>query len=1562
MKIANAKTFGNQFYMTDADIESIMSSHVASAIHVPSNGTSGYYLKTNGGNSVEWATVAQNLQELDNAAYTKLGTIETSAQVNQNAVRTIAVKATAATTTPTNVSATTQTDTITFIGGDNVTLTGNATNKTVTISAKDTTYATATTAKDGLMGSAMVTKLNGVATGAEVNQLAIKTLATKEKSDSTAVNVAATTKTDTVTVIGGDNVTVVGNASNKTVTINAVDTTYEDATATKTGLMTSTMVTKLEGVATGAEVNQLAVKTIAVKSSVGATAVNVAATTKTDTVTFIGGDNVTLSGNASNKTVTISAKDTTYSVATTTANGLMSSTMVTKLNGIATGAEVNQNAVQTLAVKPNATATATSLTATEKTDTITVIGGDNITLSPDATNKTLTISAKDTTYATATTAKDGLMGSAMVTKLNGIATGAQANQNAVQTIAVKATAGATTSTNVTATTATDKITLVGGDNVTLAGDATNKVITISAKDTTYATATTTKDGLMGSAMVTKLNGIATGATNVTTTTVAGWGYTKITSADVSSIAGAVFDEKSTTVFKYVSSVNAYSNLPTTGQKVGDVYNVATADATHNIKAGENVAWNGSAWDPLGGTVDLSNYPTTATVSSMITSAATKIDSSITQNGANPVTGSAIYSALGTKVDKVNGKGLSTEDFTTAFKTKLTNIASGAEVNQNAINTLAVKQGTTTTNVVANAKEATVTLIGGTNVTLTPDATNRTVTISAKDTTYATATTTADGLMGSAMVSKLNGVAVGAEVNQLAIKTIAVKSNATATAVNVAATGKTDTVTFIGGDNVILSGNASNKTVVISAKDTTYATATTTKDGLMGSAMVTKLNGVTAGAEPNQNAINTLAVKSTAAATAVNVTADSTEATVTIVGGTNVTVNPDATNKTLTISAKDTTYDVVTTTKNGLMGSAMLTKLNGIATGATNVTTTTVAGWGYTKITSADVSTIASNIANATFVVDGAVASDGANPVTGSAIYSELSTKVDKEEGKGLSTKDFTAAYETKLNGIATGAEKNQLAVKTIAVKSTATATAVNVAATTTTDTMTFIGGDNVTLSGNATNKTIVISAKDTTYATATTAKDGLMGSAMVTKLNGMTDGAEPNQLAVKTIAVKSNANATAVNVEATTTTDTVTFVGGDNVILSGNATNKTVVISAKDTTYATATTTKDGLMGSAMVTKLNGVATGAEVNQNAIQKVAVKATTAATTTTTITAGTKTDTVTFIGGDNVTLAGNATNKTVTISAKDTTYSVATTTANGLMDSTMVTKLNGISANAEVNQNAYQTVAVKQGTTTTNVAATGKTDTLTLVAGDNVTLAPNATNRTVTISAKDTTYSVATTTKDGLMGSAMVTKLNGIATGAEVNQNAFKTITVSNGGTATNVVADAKEDTLTLVAGANITLTPDATNDKITISATVPTVGASVTSNGTTAVTGSAIYTHVENKVADRVKYEDIAQVGFTGDYNDLVNTPTIPTGSALLPPSQKIQFTSANGTNATWSGNDLTITHTVDCIPNVIVYDNDWELTYPTVRYLTNSTVKILFEDKSIVTGTWTCIIVYGFRG
>lgn len=50
-------------------------------------------------------------------------------------------------------------------------------------------------------------------------------------------------------------------------------------------------------------------------------------------------------------------------------------------------------------------------------------------------------------------------------------------------------------------------------------------------------------------------------------------------------------------------------------------------------------------------------------------------------------------------------------------------------------------------------------------------------------------------------------------------------------------------------------------------------------------------------------------------------------------------------------------------------------------------------------------------------------------------------------------------------------------------------------------------------------------------------------------------------------------------------------------------------------------------------------------------------------------------------------------------------------------------------------------------------------------------------------------------------------------AEKNQNAFSNVVVGS----TTIAADSATDTLTLVAGSNVTLTPDASNDKVTIAA-------------------------------------------------------------------------------------------------------------------------------------------------
>ena len=178
-----------------------------------------------------------------------------------------------------------------------------------------------------------------------------------------------------------------------------------------------------------------------------------------------------------------------------------------------------------------------------------------------------------------------------------------------------------------------------------------------------------------------------------------------------------------------------------------------------------------------------------------------------------------------------------------------------------------------------------------------------------------------------------------------------------------------------------------------------------------------------------------------------------------------------------------------------------------------------------------------------------------------------------------------------------------------------------------------------------------------------------------------------------------------------------------------------------NTTYSLATASNDGLMAKGDKGKLDGIAVGAEVNQNAFGNILVGSTT-------IAADTKTDTLTFVAGTNVTLTPDATNDKLTIAAKDTTYAAATQSVAGLMSAADKKKLDGVATGAEVNQNAFSNILV--GSTT--IAADTKTDTLTFVAGTNVTLTPDATNDKLTIAAKDTTYAAATQSVAGLMSAA------------------------------------------------------------------------------------------------------------------------------------------------------------------------------------------------------------------
>ena len=157
----------------------------------------------------------------------------------------------------------------------------------------------------------------------------------------------------------------------------------------------------------------------------------------------------------------------------------------------------------------------------------------------------------------------------------------------------------------------------------------------------YTTAEKTKlSGVETGAQVNVLEGISIvggAALEITTDT-------KIANLDLSAyalkseVAGALI---------YRGSKDTSAELPASGNSNGDVWNIKIAGGTDrygtDIKAGDNVVWiedtldpSNSGWDVQGGTTDLSGY-----------------------------------------VEVETGKGLSTNDFTTAYKDALDSLVSGS---------------------------------------------------------------------------------------------------------------------------------------------------------------------------------------------------------------------------------------------------------------------------------------------------------------------------------------------------------------------------------------------------------------------------------------------------------------------------------------------------------------------------------------------------------------------------------------------------------------------------------------------------------------------------------------------------------------------------------------------------------------------------------------------------------------------------------------------------------------------------------------------------------------------
>jgi len=485
------------------------------------------------------------------------------------------------------------------------------------------------------------------------------------------------------------------------------------------------------------------------------------------------------------------------------------------------------------------------------------------------------------------------------------------------------------------------------------------------------------------------------------------------------------------------------------------------------------------------------------------------------------------------------------------------------------------------------------------------------------------------------------------------------------------------------------------------------------------------------------------------------------------------------------------------------------------------------------------------------------------------VKDSLDTKVDKVEGKGLSTNDYTTDEKNKLAGIASGAEVNQNAFSNIKVGET------TVTASTKTDTFEIVGSGKTTVS--ATNdaqngKKITISSTDTKVkATAAAANDSNHYKILATDSASPISGNETEAVYDTEITIIPSTNTITANISGDAATASAAKTGSAletaiNSKAAGDHTHK-VKINGTVKTITKPDTADSGVVDlgtyltSADITgKADKVTNATDGNFAALD---ANGNLVDSTTKPSDFKTKQDAKSDPTASGTTITAIATitqNANGEITATKKTIRSASTSQTGVVqlsdsiDTSYQTETNKAATEKAVrdalnslNTNIDERLATKVDKLTTdftpgNLAAITREGGIidsgasvssfaTAAQGDHADSAlqgvmldgagsvlPKNANNIVTIPNAVATGTTGAT--NGLMTAADKQKLDGIATGAEVNQNAFSNVKVGS----TTVAADAKTDTLELVASGAVTLTPDATNDKITISSTDQSVTA------------------------------------------------------------------------------------------------------------------------------------------
>jgi len=346
--------------------------------------------------------------------------------------------------------------------------------------------------------------------------------------------------------------------------------------------------------------------------------------------------------------------------------------------------------------------------------------------------------------------------------------------------------------------------------------------------------------------------------------------------------------------------------------------------------------------------------------------------------------------------------------------------------------------------------------------------------------------------------------------------------------------------------------------------------------------------------------------------------------------TNVTTNISVTQSgnTVTVNSSDGTdgtIAIATTTNAGVMSTGDKTKLDGIATSANNYTHPTHPGDDFSVDTGA--------LTGATVVsdIDINVTTDTSGHVTDA--NGVVSTRTLTPGDIGAATSSHTHSTYDRASSVLSGANVFSNIVVTDGIV-TATATR-------------GLTKSDIGL-GNVPN----LDFSNASNITSGTLSSSVLPPVALTEVHVVVN--EAGQLGLTAqegdVAVRSDQNKTYMHNggSAGTMADWTELQTPTDSVLSVNGETGTVVLTQDDIGNGSTYVQTANNFTDALLTKLNGIDIGAEVNQNAFSNIAVSG------QTTVSADSKTDTLTFIGGSNVSLTTNATNDEVTINAVDTTY--------------------------------------------------------------------------------------------------------------------------------------------------------------------------------------------------------------------------------------------------------------------------------------------------------------------